>query len=295
MLRRLLSGLLATLALLALVAPAAGADEPAPRGLAGSFTLQGTNGYEVKAWISSLGEGDLGQLVLFVGRKREQAIYVVKGTVTREAVDFDLGPLGEVDAAVRPSGRQESINSQCGGGGKKQTFEGEEYVGTLAFHGEEGFTEAEATQVPLRLAPALTELVCGPMTVPGNQGGDGVPGAGLSIKRPRTASLRLTQNHPGAAVSYAAHMTEKEGSVRVERNVGGYLRGGAMTYAPSLETAHFNGGAPFSGSASYAKAHWRGNLTVDFPGHADVPLTGPGFKASIYAVHRDKPHTVEPN
>jgi hypothetical protein len=294
MLRRLLFGLLAALALLALVAPAAGADEPLGRGLEGSFTLKGTHGYEVKALISSFGEGDLGQLVLFVGKKGEQAIYLVKGTVTKEAVDFDLGPLGEVDATVRPSGHQESITSQCGGG-EKQNFEGEEYVGTLAFHGEEGFTEVEATQAPLRLASALTELVCGPLTTEGREGGEGIPGAGLSIKRPRTASLRLTQNHPGAAVSYAAHMTEKEGTVRVERNVGGYLRGGAMTYASSLKTAHLKGAAPFSGSASYAKAGWHGNLTVDFPGHGHVPLTGPGFKASIYAVHRDKPHTVEPN
>ncbi len=74
---------------------------------------------------------------------------------------------------------------------------------------------------------------------------------------------------------------------------------------PSLKLAKNRpGAAPFSGSAAYlgkslpsvrrpGKGSWQGNLTVDFPGHADVPIAGPGFKASIYPVHRDKPHTVK--
>jgi hypothetical protein len=151
----------------------------------------------------------------------------------------------------------------------------------------------------------LNELVCGPLTVSGNDGGDGVRGAGLAIKRKGGPSLKLAQNRPGARVFYSARMREKEGTVTVEREVGGYLGGSALTFAPSLATAHFAPAAPFSGSATYSgkslpgigrpgKGPWRGNLTVDFPGHADVPIAGPGFTASIYAVHRDKPHTVEP-
>ncbi len=152
----------------------------------------------------------------------------------------------------------------------------------------------------------MTELVCGELTVEGHEGGDGVRGAGLAIKRKGGPKLKLAQNRPGARVFYSAHMREKEGSVTVERDVNGYLGGSALTFAPSLGTAHFAPAAPFSGSATYAgkslptvrrpgTGPWRGNLTVDFPGHADVPLAGPGFKASIYAVHRDKPRTVEPS
>jgi hypothetical protein len=291
--RRLLFGALTALTLLAVVVSAAGADEPPGQGLKGSFKLKGTHGYEINGLVGATGKGDAGLLILFVGKKGEEATYLVHGTVTKESVDFDLGPLGEIDAAVQPTGKMETLTSKCAGG-EKQTIEGSEYVGTLAFHGEEGFTEAEATRTPLRLQP-LTEIICPALTTEGKEGGDGVPGAGLTIKHQDGPSLKLAQNHPGARVSYNAHMKEKEGAVTVDRTVGGYLRGGAMTYASSLKTAHFKGAAPFSGSASYAKGHWRGNLTVDFPGHADVPLTGPGFKASIYAVHRDKPHAVEPN
>jgi hypothetical protein len=304
MLRRVVSGLLAAVVLAALFAPAASADETLGKGLEGSFTLKGSHGYEIKALIASYGEGDAGQLVLFAGKKNQQAIYIVKGTVTKESVGFDLGALGEVKAAVRPTGKKETLTSECTGG-EKQTIEREEYVGTIAFHGEEGFTEVEATRAPLSLTP-LTELVCPAITTEGHEGGDGVRGAGLAIKRKGGPSLKLAQNRPGARVFYSAHMKEKSGTVRVERTVGGYLGGSALTFAPSLATAHFAGAAPFSGSATYAgkslpnvsrpgKGPWRGNLTVDFPGHADVPIAGPGFKASIFALHRDKPRTVEPN
>jgi hypothetical protein len=287
-----------------LLAPAASADETLGKGLEGSFTLKGTHGYEVKALIASFGEGDAGQIVLFASKKNRQAIYIAKGTVTKESVDFDLGALGEVKAAVQPTGKQETLTSGCAGG-EKQTIEGAEYVGTIAFRGEEGFTEADATRAPVSLTP-LTELVCGELTTEGQEGGDGVRGAGLAIKRKGGPSLKLAQNRPGARVFYSAHMKETEGTVTVERDVGGYLSGGALTFAPSFATAHFAPAAPFSGSATYSgrslptvrrpgRGPWRGNLTVDFPGHADVSLAGPGFKASIYAVHRDKPHTVKPN
>jgi len=297
--------MLAAVALAALLAPTASADETLGKGLEGSFTLKGTHGYEIKALIASLGEGDAGQLVLFVGKQNQQATYSVKGTVTKESVDFDLGALGEVKAAVQPTGKKETLTSECEGG-EKQTIEGEEYVGTIAFHGEEGFTEVAATRAPLRLASALTELVCVAITTEGHEGGDGVRGAGLAIKRKGGPTLSLAQNRPGAPVFYRAQTKEKEGEVTVERSVGGYLGGGALTVAPSLATAHFAGAAPFSGSAAYigkylpginhpGKGPWRGDLTVDFPGHAGTLIAGPGFKGSIYAVHRDKPHTVKPS
>jgi hypothetical protein len=303
MLRRALPTMLAVAALAALLAPAASADETLGKGLEGSFTLKGTHGFEVKALIASYGEGDAGQLVLFVGKSNQEAIYVAKGTVTKESVDFDLGALGEVKAAVQPSGKVETLTSKCEGG-EKQTIEGAEYVGTIAFHGEEGFTDAEATRARLSLAP-LNELLCPALTTEGQEGGDGVRGAGLAIKRKGGPSLKLAKNRPGARVFYRAQIKEKEGTVTVERSVGGYLAASALAFAPSLKTAHFSGAAPFSGSAKYTarslpsvsrpgKGPWRGNLTVDFPGHAEVPVAGPGFKAKIFAVHRDKPRTVKP-
>jgi hypothetical protein len=303
MLRCLSSGAVLLVALLAAAVPAAIAAEPAPEGLEGAFALKGTNGYGLFGLVASTPKG--GALTLFVGNKGGEATYEAHGEVTTESVDFDLGALGKIDVAVQPTGKTETLNSKCDGSGKSTTIPATELVGTIEFHGEEGFTDVEATRTPLLLKP-ISEIVCGAVTVEGKEGGDGIPGAGLAIKRKGGPSLKLAQNRPGAPVFYTAQMKEKDGPVTVERTVGGYLRGGVLTYAPSLAAAHFAGAGPFSGSATYAgksvprpnrpgKGPWRGNLTVDFPGHADVAIAGPGFEASIFAVHRDRPRTVKPN
>lgn len=282
---------MALLLLLTVVPSAAIADEPLPKGGEGTFELRGTNGYKVFAPIGSTGE--TGVLSLFVDKRGADATYLVHGEVTREHVHFDLGQLGEIDVAVRPTGRMETVGSECG---KPTQLEGQEYVGTIAFHGEEGFTEAEASRAPLRLEPIL-ELVCGGLTVQGMTTGRGLPGAELRIAHTGGPRLRLDQNHRGARVDYEAHMTEKEGAVRVDRTVTGHLGGGALHYDPSLSAAAFAAGAPFSGRATYVgrrppretrpgEGTWRGDLTVDFPGHADVPLAGPGFSASIVHAKR---------
>jgi hypothetical protein len=302
MLRRVISSLLTAVVLAALLAPAASADETTQKGLEGSFTLKGTHGYTIKALIGATGNGDAGLMILSVGKKGEEATYLVHGTVTKEAVDFDLGELGEVKAAVQPTGTKETLIAKCASG-EKQTIEGSEYVGAIAFHGEEGFTEVEATHAPLVLS-AFDELLCSGGGE-GRESGEGLPGVGLSIKRKGGPSLSLSQNHPGARVFYSADMSEKEGAVTVDRTVVGSLVAGSLSTSSSLKTARFNGTAPFSGAATYkgrslphktlpGEGSWRGSLTVDFPGNAAVPLAGPGFKASIIPTRREKPHSVKP-
>lgn len=283
----------ALLALLLVAAPAATADEPLPKGAEGSFQLKGTGGYTLVGIVGSTGTE--GVLTLIVGKHGASAFYVARGEVTREHVHFDLGDLGEIDVAVQPTGRSETIGSECG---KPQTIPGEEYVGTIAFHGEEGFTDAEATRTPLRLGP-IFNLVCGEFVSSGTVSGRGLPGVELKVLGKDGSRLRLDQNRPGARVSYEAKLAETEGDVRVHRTVAGLLPAGALSYAPSLESASFSPGAPFAGRATYSgktpthEAHpghgsWRGSLKVDFPGHAAVRLAGPTFSASIVpAKHTD--------
>ena len=86
MLRRVISSLLAAVALAALLAPAASADEPLKQGLEGSFALKATNGYKLSALIGSTGEGDAGLLILSVAKKGSGATYLAHGEVTKEHV-----------------------------------------------------------------------------------------------------------------------------------------------------------------------------------------------------------------
>ncbi len=57
---------------------------------------------------------------------------------------------------------------------------------------------------------------------------------------------------------------------------------------PALRRAVLVPPAPFSGSASFTRGaapnhRWSGDLNVDLPGRSDVPLTGPGVKATLVA------------
>jgi hypothetical protein len=84
---------------------------------------------------------------------------------------------------------------------------------------------------------------------------------------------------------------ERRAGLIVSREVGGYYPSGAFEFVPSLQSAVLEPPAPFAGRASFhpnAKPANRltGNLSVDFPGHADVPLTGGRFKATLAHAER---------
>lgn len=297
MLRRLSVALLPFIALLAAVAPTATASEPAPKGLGGAFALRGTHGYRLFGLVASTGKG--GVLFLSVTKKGEGATYLAHGKVTTESVDFDLGVLGKIDVAVEPNGKSETLNSKCGGGGQSTTVPADDYVGTIEFHGEEGFTEATATRTSLMLGAALN-LVCGG-SGSAESSGQGIPGVRIMARQKRGPQLQLTQNHRGAGVLYSADIAEQEGAVKVIRAVYGRLGAGVLSFTPSLGSATFTGAGPFDGQATYVEAQpprgthpgqgaWRGDLKVDFPGAAAVPLAGPGFKAGIVHAHHEVFH-----
>jgi hypothetical protein len=283
---RLLSSVAAALLLLVAFATGASAAEQSKAVLVGAFELPATNGYGIFGLFATDGEGG-GTLELFVSKKGAGATYVAHGEATTETAHFDLGPLGEVDLTAEKTGRMETVKPACG---KPVKVEKIEFVGTIDFHGEEGFTDVEATRTPMRWRTVLS-FVCGGISSE-TVGGDGLPGAELKVKRKDGHTLKLQQNRPGSHVLYQATEIEKEGRIRIRRSVSGRLGGGALTYTPSLGAAKFTPGGPFSGTGSYTglslphearpgEGTWRGSLAVDFPGRAHVRLAGPGFKASI--------------
>lgn len=292
MLRRLIA-VVAAIALMALVPGAVAAEPPPKLAFNGAIELTGSNGYRVFGLIASF-EGKA-QVSLFVKKAGGVAIYTARGEGTDDRVNVDFGPLGKVDLAVRPTGGSETIRS-CGGKGKPTTVPAWEFVGTLEFHGEGGFTEFSAANLPLLVDP-LVHLICGSPVGIATTSGSHVGGVLLKAKAANSPALLIQQNHPGARVFYEAKMHEKEGSVQVSRNVSGRLPAGSIRYASSLGSASFAGSSPFTGKAAFAgrtppgetragTGSWRGSLRVDFPGHPGVPIAGPAFKASIVHARR---------
>ena len=291
MLRRVIA-VVAAVAALAIAPAAIAAEAPPKLAFDGAIELSATNGFHVFGLVASF-EGKA-QVSLFVGKAGETAVYTARGVGTANGVAVDFGSLGKVDLEVRPTGENETVHSKCGSP-KTATVPGSEFVGTVEFHGEEGFTEFSASHLPLRFKP-LFDLICPGVSI-GTTSGSHVRGVLLKAKTPNSPSLLIQQNHPGARVFYEAKMHEKEGPVQVSRTVSGHLGAGAVRYAPTLESASFAAAPPFTGTATYAgrtspgetspgTGTWRGSLKVDFPGHPGVPIAGPSFKASIVHAHR---------
>lgn len=293
MFRRLSSGVaVLALALPASFAATAAAAEPGPPP-GGAILLHGSHGYKLFALFGS--KDGKGAMQLFVGRRGEEATYEASGEVSAGGIDVDLGPLGKFEAELRATGRTETVKA-CG---KPTKVPGYEYVGTIEFHGEEGFTEAVATHAQVQWG-VLLSIVCG-TSFSGEDFGPATPGVRIKVRRKRGPQLQLNQNHRGAKVVYSAGIDEREGAVSVSRLVTGRLGAGALSFTPSLGAATFTGAGPFEGKASYVEARpprgshpgqgaWRGDLKVDFPGAAGVRLAGPGFKAGIVHAHRDEFH-----
>jgi hypothetical protein len=296
--------LLAALSCLAGVSaiPASAAPERVDEGAVGGFELKGTNGNRILVLAEAPpGAGGKGEVLLVVGRKGSAALYDAPATVTptlapetiepslnglATSIQADLGPLGKIAVELKPSGTTETDRSRCG---KPLTHAAGTYEGAIEFHGEEGFTDATATAVPLSLR-ALVALAC-VQNGPSEARGGKLPGAALTATS-RTAeghlALQVNQNRPGARVALSATLSENRGGIKIRREVAAMAPGSAFTFDPKLLTASLNPPSPFSGTATFRRSaapanRFSGSLTVDFPGNSNISLTAGAHAHLVHA------------
>lgn len=289
--RRALASASAVVVAAALLPAAAGADVV---GASAAFTLQGSHGYSITVLAYSQRADGRGQVRITVHRKRAGVIYVAPATVTDTRIEADLGPVGTISAAFVPSGSIAEEKTGCSKGDFIQ-FEAGTYQGTIEFHGEEGYTEASATQVPVEFKPFF-EPVCSGFEVSETAvfGTAGMPGARLRVRSTaprRHLSVQFNENRPGARMTFEAQTSERHGDIAIVRGIQGATPGDGFAFGDDLRVARLHPPAPFSGSAAFHRNaarsnRWTGSLTIDFPGRSNVPLTGPGLKASLVHARR---------
>jgi len=252
------------------------------------FRVRGENGYRILVLAASERADGRGDVALLVGRPGAGVVYGAPATVTPTRFEADLGALGRIALDVVPTGTKKTLRSRCGG--ESGTVEPDTYRGSFEFRGEEGFTEAKATTIPEY--SRFGDLLCpGKSWVEGS--GPGTPGARLRVragKGHRHTSLQINQNRPGSRVIFDAEVTEKRGGIEIARSISGRAPSDAFDFDPLLRTATLDPPDPFSGYATFHRNappanRWSGNLTVDFPGRAGVPLTG-GTRVSL--VHAER-------
>lgn len=294
MLRRVLSGALVTLVVAAgsfLPSGVAAAEEEPPQTM--SFQTSASDGWTFAVLAGAAPEGaepDQGWIGIYLTRgKSEVVTYAAPATVTETSIDADLGGLGKIELTRVPTGRMKTVRTGCEPVGKERVGV-DRFEGTIEFHGEEGFTELDADS-----AIGDSASLCGG-DESGGPAGKSLPGARLAVHEEHFEDLRVdfvvTKNRPSAKATVSAECEEHVGSVEIHRGIGLRAGPGALRWAHHLHQATVEPPSPFAGRATFSGGHgvgnvgrWTGDLTVDFPGHADVSLTGPGFRASLAHVH----------
>lgn len=256
---------------------AAGGPLPLP----GAFRLPASNGYTL--YIVGVGSYAKrpGRLLIIAAARGKRVTYSAPATVTETSIQSDLGELGEISVTFQRSNRAASV--PCGK--KKLRFDSGQYEGKIDFHGEEGYTSVEAPSAsgdPVLLLGGF----CGGGFVDGGPP-EHARGAELFVRNPALGpELSVRKSRPGSAALITAWTREVSNGISIEREVGALMPGGDFTFDPGLRTATVSPPPPFAGSARFdldkkAGQRWCGDLTVDFPGRAGVPLTGPALRARL--------------
>lgn len=257
---------------------------PAPRRplpIPPGFRLEASNGYTL--YVNGFGLRRRGTLAVTAAKKGREVNYEAPATITETSIQADLGALGEISVEFRRSHRAATV--RCGKEGEPIRFDSGSWVGTIDFHGEEGFTDVEAGSARGYVEQALLGPFCGGGIVEGSS--ERARGAALYVRNPGLGpELTVYKHRPGAAALVIAYLSEWTEDIRIDRSASEWMPGRDFAYTPNLRTATVAPPGPFSGSARFdlgAKAgrRWSGDLTVDMPGRADVPLTGPLLRAEL--------------
>jgi hypothetical protein len=252
----------------------------------GAFHLKGTNGYSILVMGISKPHFKQGEVIVWAANGHGAVVYLQRAKVTADTIETDLGAAGQLSVAFQSQGPPERVQARCKKGGV-ETFEPGLWVGKIEITGEEGFTTVKKTQakaIPSPFVNAGCGISIGEETV-----GHGLPGVRLVARdggTHRARYLQANQNRPGGPIKVEADLEERRGGLIIDRLIEDTYPGGGLHFDPMLRSATLSPPAPFSGSATFhlnanPTNRWIGNLTLDFPGRADVPMAGSAFKATL--------------
>jgi hypothetical protein len=275
---------------LALSSSLFGAESTATLSAPGAFKAKGSNGYSLLVVGIPAHKKQPASVAIWVTGRDGAAVYVAPGIVSETSIQAGFGALGEIAVTFHPSGRARTVRPACAG--KPFSFDSGSYEGTIIFHGEEGFTSAEATSANGDLG-FLIDIFC--PGISGATGGSFFPGAQLDAEvgtSSRGAQVKVVKNRPTARAHYEAEVSEVHEGVSISRFVGVVQPAGTFLFDPKVQTATLRPSAPFAGAARFNRAarpanRWSGNLTVDLPGRTGVKLTGSGDRAKLAHAHWD--------
>lgn len=272
------------------------------------FTLHGSNGYTIT--VSGDPEGRrFSDVEVNIDKGSVGAFYLGHGHVTPTGIHANLGGVGRISVSFHPSGevRGVRISKKClKNRPPVVTARLGVFVGTVSFHGEQGYTAVNAH----RAVGGLGD----PLAIKG-----GKPAcewhASPAEKHEEEQSVQLTADDKGSGVSFSvaplfgswpsqglghpgptkgsdlflAGQSEKKKGLFVLRLVGSAAPAPAFSFDPALTSATVTPPAPFTGTGTFLRnadgsTSWTGPLSVPLPGLGTVSLTGAEYQSELATV-----------
>lgn len=304
---------------LALAGSAAAAGEAGPNirrtpGDSAAFTLAGSNGYRLyfksEKGVLTITATQTRPLVATVsadgklvpGKRGAASESVYSTRVSRDPtkIEADFGEAGEVSLAFHPSGEKRVTTIDLGSksedcfGATKVTRRLGDFVGSVSFQGENGYTTAAAISVPGTVGTSPFR------NCTTRNAGDEGSAAERAGRRPPPLQAAFTVNAPAASFAafrsaeqttfYAFNSQELADGFFVFHTAQATGAPGLFTFRGDGLRAHLAPPAPFSGAANFADPAggprtWSGSLAVSFPGE-EQPLTGKGIQRPSLRLYR---------
>jgi hypothetical protein len=301
---------LALTAIAILALPGGALAKPGFRRVAAStgfdFTLNGSAGYKIT--VVGLGRELSIQATKAVGRRADATVdYRDHGrpAISGSWVDVRLPGVASFNAHFIARGGTEK-KSDKGGCTGARTVEKGYFVGSLVFHGERGFTKADARRVPGTVTRTPTQLCPRPTSfaeVPrpaGEEASEAEPeertieliagerrrGLTLIGQRVETIADEPSFSQPILIVALS-HRSRNLDTTHIVVDFEAPAASFSVS-APGISPpeATLTPPSPFSGSATFGltspkRASWSGDLAVELPGLGTVRLTGPKFYSGL--------------
>lgn len=278
---------LALVPLLAALLAVAWAPPAGAAGLLSRLELR-ADGYRVFV----VGHGDQVEVDVRKPRSRGEAMtgYLVHGTVARERLRARFGDLGSI--SMRFQGGTVTRPHGCHGRHRFLIRHGA-FVGSFRFRGEGGYVSIAARRAKgtaREVAPSCLGRR------PARAARAGVPHSEGVKQRPEYGYVFGSWRHAGSSAAVLASKSRQgkteliatqeaiRGAMSITRLAFAETGAKSLRTNDSLTRAWLDGvPAPFAGQGRYVAAAdghrtWEGSLTVDFPGLAGFPLTGPDYE-----------------
>jgi hypothetical protein len=258
------------------------------------FQLKAHGGYRVGVF----GIGSTAIVEVTHGRSDATTAYVSRGTVTPSRIEASFEGLGRVAVRFRPSGRTSLSKPlrHCHGASRYRSRLGV-FSGSFRFKGEDEYVSIDASRAKGAVRETL-ELNCGRAN-PHEQeesvarsSGDGFQSAEPTFLaagwRHAVSSASFTAIGVAKEILYLGFAEQSEGRLAKIRFASASGPSAALSIDDALTQARVSPPAPFKGTGTYQAAPdgtttWTGPLSVNFPGAAHFPLTGPQFKTELGA------------